>query len=179
MSPESRGRRRVVVALVTWLCYVLQAPVALHLGMLLVDPGSTSGAQYPAGLFLAVVWALWIGLVPALLAVWLSAKSPRFGTAVIVVMPCYLLGVVLLGVVRALWLVRTLWLRESAVVEVLYLPLMLPALIPHTPIAIVAAPLWLVTDPMQAIPHFALVAPVILVLLVVYRLTSRAVSDTW
>ena len=168
MCPQNpRGRRRVVVALVTWLCYVLQAPFALHFGMLLVNPSLTSGAQYAVGFVFALGFAWWIGLVPALLAVRLSAKSPRFGTAVIVVMPCYLLGVVLLGVVRALWL------RESAV-EVLYMPLMLSAIL-HTPILIVAAPLWLVTDPMdtEAILHFALVVPVILVLLVVYRLTSR------
>ena len=170
-----RGRRRVVVALVTWLCYVLQAPFAHHLGVLLVNPNLTSGAQYGGGLVLAMAVAWWIGLVPALLAVWLSAKSPRFGTAVIVVMPCYLLGVVLLGVVR------TLWLREP-VVEVLDILLMLPTVIPFTATTIAVVPLWLVDElvrePMFTILHFALVVPVILVLLVVYRLTSREVSGT-
>ena len=165
-----RGRRRVVVALVTWLCYVLQAPFALHLGMLLVNPSLTSGAQYAVGFVFALGFAWWIGLVPALLAVRLSAKSPRFGTAVIVVMPCYLLGVVLLVVVR------TLWLREP-VGEVLNILLSPLAVTPHFATKIV----WflflfvylLVRDPMSSILSFAPVVPVILVLLVVYRLTSR------
>ena len=164
-----RGRRRVVVALVTWLCYVLQAPFALHLGMLLVNPSLTSGAQYAVGFVFALGFAWWIGLVPALLAVWLSAKSPRFGTAVIVVMPCYLLGVVL-----------ALWLRKPVdqVLILLSLPTLIPASILVAATAILSVPDWLVREPMGVILHLAFVVPVILVLLVVYRLTSRQVSDT-